>query len=68
MSKTNGFGERFHRTLTERIIHGRTYQDLAQLRAAVGAFVPSNNHHCRVGKLQFQSPFQARLAFNSPLP
>jgi len=66
--ETNGVVERFHRTLKEQIIHGRSYQNLAQLRTAVAAFVHSYNHHWRPEKLRHQSPLQARLAFNSALP
>ena len=66
--ETNGVVERFHRTLKEQIIHGRTYQNLPQLRTAVAAFVHSYNHHWLLEKLRFQSPIQARLAFHSPLP
>ena len=43
--ETNGVVERFHRTLKEQIIHGRTYANLAQLRAAVAAFVPPRQSH-----------------------
>lgn len=66
--ETNGVVERFHRTLKEQIIHGRTYQNLAQLRAAVATFVHLYNHHWRLEKLRYQSPIQARLAFHSALP
>ena len=66
--ETNGVVERFHRTLKEQIIHGRTYQNLAQLRAAVATFVHLYNHHWLLEKLDYQSPFQARLAFLSPMP
>ena len=75
--QTNGVLERFHRTLKEQIIHGRTYQNLAQpfgrlraewLRAAVATFVHLYNHHWRLEKLRYQSPIQARLAFHSALP
>ena len=66
--QTNGVVERFHRTLKEQIIHGRSYQNLAALRAAVAAFVHRYNHHWRLEKLRYQSPLQARLAFLSALP
>ena len=66
--ETNGVLERFHRTLKEQIIHGRTYQNIAQLRAALAAFVHTYNHHWLLEKLHYQSPIQARLAFNSSLP
>ena len=63
--ETNGVVERFHRTLKEQIIHGRTCQNLAQLRSAVATFVPLYNHHWRLEKLGFLSPLEARLAFHS---
>jgi transposase InsO family protein len=66
--QTNGVVERFHRTLKEQIIHGRTYQNLAQLRAALATFIPTYNQHWRLEKLRSQSPVQARLAFPSTLP
>jgi transposase InsO family protein len=51
-----------------QIIHGRTYQNLAQLRAALAAFIPTYNQHWRFEKLRYQSPLEARLAFSSTLP
>ena len=52
--QTNGVVERFHRTLKEQVIHGRTYQNLAQLRAALAVFVHQYNHHWRLEKLRYQ--------------
>ncbi len=66
--ETNGVVERFHRTLKEQIIHGRSYKNLAQLRAAVATFVPIYNHHWRLEKLRYQSPVEARIAFQSSMP
>ena len=66
--QTNGVVERFHRTLKEQIIHGRTYQNLAQLRSAIAAFIPLYNHHWLLEKLHYQSPTQARLAFHPAMP
>jgi transposase InsO family protein len=66
--ETNGVVERFHRTLKEQIIHGRSYKNLAQLRAAVATFVPIYNHHWRLEKLRYQSPVEARIAFQSTMP
>ena len=65
--ETNGVVERFHRTLKEQIIHGRTYKNLAELRAAVAAFIPIYNHHWRLEKLRYQTPVEARLAFQATL-
>ncbi len=64
--QTNGVVERFHRTLKEQIIHGRSSQNLAQLRAAVAAFVPLYNHHWRLEKLHYQSPSKPVL-LSTPL-
>ena len=66
--ETNGVVERFHRTLKEQIIHGRSYQNLAALRAAVATFIHTYNHHWRLEKLRYQSPSEARLAFSSAMP
>lgn len=52
----------------EQIIHGRSYQNLAKLRAAVATFDHAYNHHWRRKKLRHQSPIQARLAFHSAMP
>jgi transposase InsO family protein len=54
--------------LKEQIIHGRSYKNLAQLRAAVATFVPIYNHHWRLEKLRYQSPIEARIAFQSTMP
>ena len=66
--ETNGVVERFHRTLKEQILHGRTSQNLAELRSAVATFVHLYNHHWLLEKLHYQSPTQARLAFHSAMP
>ena len=39
--ETHGVGERFHRPLKEQIIPVRSSQNLAELRAAVAAFIPT---------------------------
>jgi putative transposase len=58
--QTNGVAERFNRTLKEQAIHGRIFEDLAAVRAAVGAFVEQYNRHWRLEKLGFQTPWEAR--------
>lgn len=63
--ETNGVVERFTRTLKEQIIHGRTYRNADELRAAVAAFVATYNQHWRLEKLRFQSPLEARQAFKA---
>jgi putative transposase len=37
--QTNGVAERFIRTLKEQVIHGRVFQNLQEVREAVGGFV-----------------------------
>ena len=59
-AQTNGVIERFHRTLKEQIIHGRTCRNLAQLRAAVAIFIPQYNHHWQLEKLRYHSPIEVR--------
>ena len=58
--QTNGVAERFNRTLKEQIIHGRIFQNLDDLRAAVAAFVELYNREWRLEKLGFQTPCEAR--------
>jgi len=59
--QTNGVAERFNRTLKEQVIHGRVFQNLEDLRAAVAAFVERYNAHWRLEKLGFLTPTEARL-------
>jgi len=58
--ETNGVVERFFRTLREQVLHGRTYRTLAEVRAAVGAFIEIYNESWLLEKLGYQSPRQAR--------
>ena len=64
--ETNGVVERFNRTLKEQIIHGRTYRNRAELAAAVTTFVATYNREWRLEKLRYQSPLEARLAYQPP--
>ena len=41
--QTNGVVERWNRTLKEHVVYGRVFRNLAELRAAVGAFVERYN-------------------------
>ena len=41
--ETNGVAERWNRTLKEQAIHGRIFQNLKEVRAAVTAFVERYN-------------------------
>jgi putative transposase len=61
--QTNGVAERFFRTLKEQAIYGRTFQNLAELRTAVGEFIERYNREWRVEKNGFLSPCQMREAF-----
>jgi transposase InsO family protein/transposase-like protein len=58
--QTNGVAERFNRTLKEQVVHGRVFHNLDELRAAVADFVERYNHECRLQKLGFQTPCEAR--------
>lgn len=61
--QTNGVAERFNRTLKEQVIHGRTFKNVAEVRAAVTAFRDRYNRHWRLEKLGFMSPLEARQAY-----
>jgi putative transposase len=41
--ETSGVVERFNRTLKEQAIYGRVFRNLAEVRAAAGAFIESYN-------------------------
>jgi putative transposase len=62
--QTNGVAERFNRTLKEQVVHGRIFQNLEELRAAVAAFVELYNQHWRIEKLGFLTPTEARLHYS----
>jgi len=64
--QTNGVAERFNRTLKEQVIHGRTYRNVDELRAAVTHFVHNYNHHWRLEKLGFLTPVEARQQYALP--
>lgn len=61
--QTNGVAERFNRTIKEQVIHGRVFQNVEEVRKAVGAFVMRYNAEWRVEKLGFVSPSGAREAY-----
>ena len=52
--------ERFNRTLKEQVIHGRTYRNVEELRAAVTDFIHTYNTQWRLEKLGFLTPVEAR--------
>jgi transposase InsO family protein len=58
--QTNGVAERFIRTLKEQVIYGRVFQNLQEVREAVGRFIDSYNREWLVEKNGFLSPWQAR--------
>jgi len=61
--QTNGVAERFFRTLKEQIIHGRVYRTVAELRAAVEAFVELYNRQWLPEKNGYLSPSATREAW-----
>ena len=58
--ETNGVAERWNRTLKEQAIHGRVFQHLEDVRAAVAAFVEQYNQSWRLEKLAYHTPIEAR--------
>jgi putative transposase len=63
--ETNGVAERFFRTLKEQIIHGRIYQTIDEVRTAVRDFIARYNAAWLLEKNGFQSPSDARAAWNN---
>ena len=61
--ETNGVAERWNRTLKEQAIYGRVFQRLDDVRAAVAAFVERYNQSWRLEKLGYQTPIEAREAY-----
>ena len=56
--ETNGVAERWNRTLKEQAIHGRIFQNLEAVRAAVADFVERYNQTWRLEKLGYQTPIE----------
>ena len=52
--------QRWNRTLKEQAIHGRIFQNLAAVRAAVADFVERYNQTWRLEKLGYHTPIEAR--------
>ncbi len=62
--ETNGVAERFFRTLKEQMVHGRIYQTIDEVRAAVRDFIARYNAAWLIEKNGFRSPADARAAWN----
>ena len=60
--ETNGVAERWNRTLKDQAIHGRIFQNLQEVRAAVAEFVELYNKTWRLEKIGYQTPIEAREA------
>ena len=58
--ETNGVVERWNRTLKEQAVYGRVFRNLAEVRAAVAAFVERDNQCWRLEKLAYRTPSEAR--------
>ncbi len=58
--QTNGVSERFMKTLKEQVVHGRVFQNVEELRAAMATFVELYNNEWLVEKVGFVSPRRAR--------
>ena len=58
--KPNGVVERWNRTLKEQAVYGRVFRNLAEVHAAVAAFVERYNQCWRLEKLAYRTPLEAR--------
>ena len=65
--ETNGVVERWNRTFKEQAIYGRVFHNLAELRAAVAAFVERYNQCWRLEKLSYRTPLEARESASTPI-
>lgn len=65
--ETNGVIERFFRTLKEQIVHGRIYQTIDQVRAAVRDFIARYNAEWLIEKNGLRSPSSTRDAWHQTL-
>ena len=61
--QNNGVAARFFKTLKEQIIYGRVNRTVAELRAAVDAFVDLCNEQWPPGKNGFLGPAAVRAAW-----
>ena len=63
--ETNGVVERWNRTLKEQAVYGRVFRNLAEVRAAVAAFVERYNPCWRLEKLAYRTPSSKRASNTS---
>jgi len=63
--QTNGVIERFHRTLKEQAIYGRTFRTVEDVRKAVSDFIQRYNEEWLLEKLEYRSPLEARRAWEN---
>ena len=61
--ETNGVAERFFRTFKEQVVHGRIYQTIDDVRAAVREFFERYNAQWLIEKNELRSPRQTRIAW-----
>ena len=61
--ETNGVAEQFFRTFKEQVIHGRIYQTIDDVRAAVRKFFELYNAQWLIEKNGLRSPRQTRFAW-----
>ena len=60
--RPNGVAQRFFRTFKEQVVHGRIYQTIDDVRAAVRKFFERYNTEWLVEKNGLRSPRQTRIA------
>ena len=58
--ETNGVVEHWNRTLKEQAVYCRVFRILAEVRAAIAAFVERYNQCWRLEKLAYRTPLEAR--------
>lgn len=63
--ETNGVAERFFRTFKEQLVHGRIYQTIDDVRAAVRVFFERYNTAWLIEKNGLRSPRQTRIAWEN---
>ena len=63
--ETNGVAERFFRTFKEQVVHGRIYQTIDDVRAAVRQFFDRYNAEWLIEKNGLRSPCQTRIAWEN---